>query len=197
MVAGMSSVSPSSAAPARAPDLTPQDWLEAGQSLLRRGGLRALKLRPLSEELRVSTGSFYHHFADFDAYQGQLARYFAEAQLTGLIEALERAAPDPIDRIRRLGQTVRRRGSSRLAIAMRAWAESDPRARAAVERHDSLMLDFLARCLTDAGFERNDAEVRAYGLITLGLSKVHAPHLDMETLFDRLLAIMTHRAPVE
>ncbi|WP_258044706.1 TetR/AcrR family transcriptional regulator [Sphingomonas citricola] len=180
-------------ASARAPDLTPAAWLEAGQSLLRRGGLRALKLRPLAEELRVSTGSFYHHFRDFDDYQGQLAHYFAEDQISDLIDALERATPDPIERIRLLGQTVRRRGSSRLAIAMRAWAESDPRARTAVERHDMLMLDFLARCLTSAGFTRAEAEIRAYGLITLGLSKVHAPHLDMASLFDSLLDIMVAR----
>ena len=192
----MSSVvagSPIKPASARTPDLTPAAWLEAGQSLLRRGGLRALKLRPLAEELRVSTGSFYHHFRDFDDYQGQLARYFAEDQVSDLIAALERATPDPIARIRLLGHTVRRRGASRLAVAMRAWAESDSRARTAVERHDTLMLDFLSRCLTAAGFTREEAEIRAYGLITLGLSKVHAPHLDMASLFDSLLDIMVAR----
>jgi AcrR family transcriptional regulator len=177
----------------RSPDLTPRDWLEAGQSLLRRGGLRALKLRPLAEELKVSTGSFYHHFRDFDDYQGKLAVYFAEDQVSDLIAALERATPDPIGRIRLLGQTVRRRGSSRIAVAMRAWAESDPRARTAVHRHDALMLDFLARNLMETGFSREEAEVRAYGLITLGLSKVHAPHLDMGALFDSLLDIMVAR----
>lgn len=193
MVEMMSSVSPSPPPVSRGADLTPKDWLEAGQSLLRRGGLRALKLRPLAEELRVSTGSFYHHFSDFDAYQGQLARYFAEDQVGDLIAALERAEADPIARIRLLGQTVRRRGSSRIAIAMRAWAESDPRARAAVERHDTLMLDAIATWLTQAGFSRDEAEVRAYGLITLGLSKVHAPHLDMASVFDSLLDIMVAR----
>ena len=55
------------------------------------------------------------------------------------------------------------------------------------------MLDFLARCLTSAGFTRAEAEIRAYGLITLGLSKVHAPHLDMASLFDSLLDIMVAR----
>ncbi|MFL0414582.1 MULTISPECIES: TetR/AcrR family transcriptional regulator [unclassified Sphingomonas] len=194
MVDGMSSVQPvvsvRTPSASRSPDLTPQAWLEAGQSLLRRGGLRALKLRPLAEELKVSTGSFYHHFRDFDDYQGKLAAYFAEDQVSDLIAALERATPDPIGRIRLLGQTVRRRGSSRLAVAMRAWAESDPRAREAVQRHDALMLDFLARNLMQIGFTRAEAEVRAYGLITLGLSKVHAPHLDMGTLFDSLLDIM-------
>lgn len=174
----------------RSIDLTPRDWLEAGQSLLRRGGLRALKLRPLADELQVSTGSFYHHFPDFDAYQGRLAAYFAEPQLTEMIASITRASDDPVDRIRRLGQTVRRRGLSRLGIAMRAWAESDARARSAVEQHDAELLGFIGGCLEQAGFAPDEAAVRAYALMMLGHGKVHAPQLDMEALFERLLAIL-------
>lgn len=178
--------------PARSPDLSPRDWLEAGQSLLRRGGLRTLKLRPLASELRVSTGSFYHHFPDFDDYQGQLAGYFAGAQIAELIDAIGRAEVDPIGRIRLLAQIVRRRGMSRLSIAMRAWAESDPRARTAVERHDEQVLGFLVACLQARGFDRHDAMVRSYALMTLGLSKVHAPELDRATLMEEMIALLCH-----
>lgn len=190
MVEAMSSVTPTAAAPARSNDLTQRDWLEAGQSLLRRGGLRALKLRPLADELRVSTGSFYHHFGDFDAYQGRLATYFAETQVADMVASLKRATPDPIDRIRLLGQTVRRRGLSRLGIAMRAWAESDPRARTAVDKHDAELLGFIGDCLEESGFDRGEADIRAYALMMLGHGKIHAPHLDMETLFESLLGIL-------
>ena len=180
----------SNAVAARAPDLTPRDWLEAGQALLRRGGLRALKLRPLADELGVSTGSFYHHFADFGAYQGRLADYWAEGQVTELLDAVARAEPDPVGRIRRLAQVVRRRGLSRLSIAMRAWADGDARAQAAVERHDAIMLGFLTDCLHGAGFARHDAAVRAYALMTLGLAKVHAPQLAMPELMEELIGIL-------
>lgn len=190
MVEAMSSTLQPSAAAPRQPDLTPGDWLEAGQSLLRRGGLKALKLRPLAEELRVSTGSFYHHFADFDGYQGALAQYFAQDQVTDMVDAIQRATADPVDRIRLLAQTVRRRGMSRLSIAMRAWAESDPRAQAAVERHDDLLMTFLTDCLEKAGFANQEAGVRAYALIALGLGKVHAPHLDMALLMEQLIQIL-------
>ena len=182
-------------AAARSPDLSPRDWLEAGQSLLRRGGLRALKLRPLAGELRVSTGSFYHHFIDFDHYQGQLADYFAGAQIAELIDAIARAEGDPIGRIRLLAQVVRRRGMSRLSIAMRAWAESDPRARHAVERHDEQVLGFLVACLQANRLGRHDAMVRAYALMTLGLSKVHAPELDRNTLMEEMIALLCHPTP--
>ncbi|MCP3733694.1 TetR/AcrR family transcriptional regulator [Sphingomonas sp. RP10(2022)] len=177
---------------ARSADLNPRDWLEAGQSLLRRGGLRALKLRPLAAELRVSTGSFYHHFGDFDEYQGRLAEDFAGAQIADLLGAIAQAEPDPVARIRLLAQVVRRRGLSRLSIAMRAWAESDPRARLAVERHDEQVLGFLASCLQAAGFTRHDAMVRSYALMTLGLSKVHAPELDRATLMEEMIVLLCH-----
>ena len=176
--------------PSRGTDLTPRDWLEAGQSLLRRGGLRALKLRPLAAELRVSTGSFYHHYADFDTYQGRLATYFAEQQIGDMVAAIRRAESQPVARIRLLAQIVRRRGMSRLSIAMRAWAESDPRARAAVERHDEIVLGFLADCLRANGFAPTDAMVRGYALMSLGLSKIHAPDLDPETLMEDLIGIL-------
>lgn len=185
MAAALSSVTP-----ARPPDLGPRDWLEAGQTLLRRGGLRALKLRPLADEVGVSTGSFYHHFTDFDGYQGRLADYWAQGQVAELLDAIARSEPAPVGRIRRLAQVVRRRGLSRLSIAMRAWADSDPRAARAVERHDAIMLGWLTDCVAASGVAREDAAVRAYALMTLGLAKVHAPHLSPPVLMEELIAIL-------
>ena len=178
------------ARPARSPDLTPRDWLEAGQTLLRRGGLRALKLRPLADELGVSTGSFYHHFADFDGYQGRLANYWAQGQVQELLDAITRAEAEPLNRIRRLAQVVRRGGLSRLSVAMRAWADSDARAARAVERHDAVMLGWLTECVEANGIARAGAEVRAYALMTLGLAKVHAPHLSPAMLMEELIALL-------
>lgn len=186
MPVDLSSISVSS----RAPDLTPRDWLEAGQTLLRRGGLRALKLRPLADEVGVSTGSFYQHFADFDVYQGLLADHWARGQVHELLDAIARAEPAPVDRIRRLAQVVRRRGLSRLSIAMRAWADSDPRAARAVERHDAIMLGFLTDCVEANGIARAESEVRAYALMTLGLARVHAPHLSPPVLMEELIALL-------
>ncbi len=83
--------------------------------------------------MNVSTGSFYHHFSDFDAYQGRLADYYAGEHLASILGTIMKAERTR-RRIRLLAEIVRRRGLFRLSIAMRAWAESDPRAQAAVER---------------------------------------------------------------
>jgi AcrR family transcriptional regulator len=172
------------------PDLTRRDWLEAGQALLKRGGLKALKLRPLADELRVSTGSFYHHFPDFDAYQGRLVAYFAEAQITDLIDAVSRSERDPVGRIRLLATLSARHRLARLSLAMRAWGESDPRAKAAVDRHDEILLGFLARCLAEAGFEPREAALRSYAIVACGLSRIHAPSLREGDLTEDLLRLL-------
>jgi AcrR family transcriptional regulator len=192
MEEGLSS-EPARRAPWKQPDLRPRDWLDAGQSLLKRGGLKALKLRPLADELRVSTGSFYHHFPDFDAYQGRLADYFAEQQIEDLIAAVSRAEGDPIGRIRLLSGLVVRHRLARLGLAMRAWGESDPRAKAAVDRHDDIVLGFLTRCLKEAGFAEHEASLRAYALIACGLGRIHAPHLRRGDLTEDLLRLLCTR----
>lgn len=174
----------------RQPDLTPRDWLDAGQSLLKRGGLKALKLHPLADELRVSTGSFYHHFPDFDAYQGRLATYFAEQQINDLIDAVSRAEPSPVGRVRLLSAFVVRHGLARFSLAMRAWGESDDRARAAVERHDDILLGYFTRCLMAAGFPEHDARLRGYALIAVGLCRIHAPDLHDGRFAENMLRLL-------
>jgi hypothetical protein len=76
---------------------------------------------------------------------------------------------------------------------MRAWAESDPRARLAVDKHDAELLGFIGDCLEEAGFDRGEADIRAYALMMLGHGKIQAPHLDMETLFESLLGILAKK----
>ena len=98
MESGLSStVSVENAVEPRA-DLAPRDWLEIGQALLKSGGLRALKLRSLAQAAGASTGSFYHHFKDFDGYHAALASYFAEAQIDPLLASLTASDLAPVER---------------------------------------------------------------------------------------------------
>ncbi|HEX4199281.1 MAG TPA: TetR/AcrR family transcriptional regulator [Caulobacteraceae bacterium] len=175
-------------------DLTVRDWLEAGQALLKEGGLRALKLRPLADALGVSTGSFYHHFVDFPAYQAALADYFSGDQIRRVLAEADEGA-DPLGRIERLVGIVVREGLSQLGLAMRAWAESDVRARAAVQGQDAAVLAFLTENLRGLGFAETEARVRAYALVAVavGLGVMHganglSPAELKHGLFDLLCA---------
>ena len=175
----------------RATDLTPRDWLEAGQSLLRRGGLRALKLRRLATELNVSTGSFYHHFTDFDAYQGRLGGLFrGRASCQHPRHDHERGAksrrshpPARRDRPPAGGCSV---SHSRCAPGPKAITVRRLRSNGTTRRSSpSCRIASRANGLTPY-----QARVRGYALMTLGLGKVHAPDLDRPALMEELIALL-------
>ena len=139
------------------PTLTRKDWLEAGQALLRTSGIGGLKLRALAAMLRISTGSFYHHFQDFDAYLGALASYYSGEQLQANLAAAKGASASPQGRIVAAARMAQEQSLPQLIVAMRAWARSDPRALAAVRTLDDVLIKFLSECLRAAGFSPDEA----------------------------------------
>jgi AcrR family transcriptional regulator len=169
-------------------ELSRRDWLEAGQARLRREGLKGLKLRALAADLGVSTGSFYHHFGDFDAYERALADYFAHEQLAEVVARPEVLALPPLERVRELIAFVLRNELSRLALAMRAWGESSAVAKAAVRAHDKAITAYLRTALNEMGFGEEEAMVRAYALIAFGHAHIHSD-LPIERLREGLIRL--------
>lgn len=179
--------------PART-DLAPRDWLEIGQALLKSGGLRALKLRSLADALGASTGSFYHHFKDFDGYQAALADYFADAQIDAALARFARLPVPPVERIRAFADHVRKHDIAQLALAMRAWAKSDARAASAIRHHDDKVMAFLSGQLVAHGFTPVEAGIRAFALLAAGLGEVHPPEgMSGTVLRDGLLNLLCER----
>jgi AcrR family transcriptional regulator len=159
----------------RRKDLNREDWLNAGQATLRDEGLRALKLRPLTASLGVSTGSFYHHFSDFDAYLDALADHYAGGGLTDTLQDIRGSAPTPIRRILLASDLALSQDLPRLAMAMRAWGRSHDGARASVEKVDALLTRFFADCLEEMGLEPLPALARAWLLVASATSDMPPP----------------------
>jgi AcrR family transcriptional regulator len=180
-----------------AADLTREDWLNAGQALLQSEGLRALRLRTLTAALNISTGSFYHHFKDFDAYLGQLADYFSGQQLDERLDLMRSAPATPFERIRMVSELALAENLPRLMLAMRAWARSDPRAAKAVATVDETLIAFFAECLEGMGFDRRQALARGYLLVSSGTAEVMPPSElgEGRALRDLMLATICGRPP--
>ncbi len=174
-------------------DLTRTDWLLAGQAVLREEGLRALKLRPLAASLGISTGSFYHHFTDFEDYLGQLADYFSGEQLVSNLEKVRAEAPTPIRRILLASDLALSQDLPRLAMAMRAWARGDARAAASVRIIDETLTSFFAECLEGMGHPPQMALARAYLMVASATSDMPPPAglpkgLDLRDLMLEIIA---------
>jgi len=72
------------------------DWIAAGQAVLCEVGIAGLRLSVLTRRLRVSTGSFYHHFTDMEDYLAALASHFSQADVR---QILERATAGATERL--------------------------------------------------------------------------------------------------
>lgn len=176
--------------------LTRLDWLEAGQAILCDAGIAGLKLAALTRRLHVSTGSFYHHFADFDSYLSAVAEHFTADQVHDTLRQAAEGSADPLTRLRRLRTLSARTRLFRLDAAMRVWAATDPRAAAAMRNAEAIVLAFLAQAFRDLGYARDEAALRARMLLSANVARIEAAAPPAgKRFFREALALLTGDAP--
>lgn len=148
------------------------DWIAAGQDILRAQGIAGLKLAALTRRVGVSTGSFYHHFTDFDDYLGAVADAYPMERVQSVLDQTARDQPDPLTRMRRLARNSVQEGTFELDRAMRVWATMDARVEAVVRKAEALVLAFLAEAFAELGFDRSQAEQRARMLLAINVTQL-------------------------
>jgi AcrR family transcriptional regulator len=158
-------------------------------------GIGGVKIQRLCDRLGVTKGSFYWHFVDLDAFLGELAsRYEAEGQL---IKTSLGDEADPAASLLEAMTVFADRRNRNLARAMRDWARTDPRARAAIRNADRALFERVRDLLVAAGFEGEEAEVRAKILVYAGIGFAHVGQLGSSPTGQEQLAatleILTRR----
>lgn len=100
-----------------------ESFLEAGMEILADLGFGGLKLAEVCARLGVTSGSFYHYFAGWGAYNRELIAYWREDRTVRVIDVI-RAQPDPRKRIEAIiAVAVALPHSAEAAI--RAWSSVD------------------------------------------------------------------------
>jgi len=171
---------------------TRQDWVQAGQGLLVERGIKAVKLHSLTAKLSVSTGSFYHHFKNFDDYLSALAEFYGSEQAQRPFDAARaRVGDDPKSLLREATTIFGAESGRQLNIAMRSWAQTDERACAAVRRYDAVLIKNLDEIFLALGFKEIAAKSRT--LIMMGLASLDLDQNLMKPSFaDRWHYIRDH-----
>ncbi|WP_099025416.1 TetR/AcrR family transcriptional regulator [Mycolicibacterium palauense] len=109
-------------------------YFEAGLEILAEAGFGGLKLAELCGRLGVTTGSFYHYFANWSAYTKELVDHWFKGLTVGRVQQL-RAEPDPrrrIDATIQVGLSLPHGADA----AIRAWSSMDPTVAAAQREID-------------------------------------------------------------
>src|ERR1700722_5040327 len=103
--------------------LTKSDWITHCLRTLAREGHNALKVGPMSAQLKVSRGSFYWHFRDIADFRSQLLRSWQERSTDQVIQELEaeKAEPGRLKHLMTRAFNVKRD----LDRAIRSWAAED------------------------------------------------------------------------
>jgi AcrR family transcriptional regulator len=153
--------------------LSREHWIEAALDALGEGGVAAVAVEPLAARLGVTKGSFYWHFADVDAFLGALAeRWAAESERTPGPLTVEDPADAESVLVSAMEQFADRRVRN-LTRAMREWAQTDARARAALHTADEALFGRIKDAFASLGFSSLEAEVRGKILYYSGVGFAH------------------------
>jgi len=66
-----------------------EDWCKEGMDILNTDGFSKITIENLCSKLKVTKGSFYHHFGNMEAYIEALMQYWLEKHTRQLIEEAE------------------------------------------------------------------------------------------------------------
>jgi AcrR family transcriptional regulator len=141
------------------------DWLKAALRLSEKG-IDAVKVKPLAEDMGVTTGSFYWHFKDRRELLESLLSYWERETTDVAIEAARRFTGSPAARIRHLMEMVTAKNLARYDLPVWHWAQSDARARRVFNRVLRKRFEFATWMFAEAGFAREQAEIRGRMMVT-------------------------------
>lgn len=165
-----------------------EQWLRAGQQVLRERGITGVKLQSLTAVLGLSTGSFYHHFSGMPQYLRELASYFGAEQLAASLASVQDRPP--IERLRAIGRIARDDRMQPLHAAMRDWAAHDAGAADAVRAADEQLLRFVEQAFVDLGHDTDGARTRALLMFSVGVARVDPPWKVSGRILDDVLEVL-------
>jgi AcrR family transcriptional regulator len=121
---------------------TKETWLKEGLKVLAELGNAGLTIEEMTTRLKVTKGSFYHHFKNRKSFSSELLSYW-EGQMTKDIIQISKKGASFEERNRLLFETSNKTRNCKLEVAIRAWALRDEMVREFQERVDRQRITYL------------------------------------------------------
>jgi AcrR family transcriptional regulator len=138
-----------------------EDWVREAFDLLAKQGIGAISIDALASRLKITRGSFYHHFENRRDLLIAILEYWFQAWTLEIREGVSSLGLDPRTTLMALINTIRSRGAADYDAAIRAWALNDELAADYVKRADEMRLGFITELFHEVGFRGADLENRA------------------------------------
>jgi AcrR family transcriptional regulator len=132
----------------------------AALTVLADKGSERITVRHLSQELGVTTGSFYWHFRSREDFVRAIADHWYERFTVGLGEAAEAVAEDPAEQLLALMKSLATDEYSRFEIAVRAWSVEEPVLAKTIQKADRYRTKAIRELFAALGFEEPELGMR-------------------------------------
>ncbi|SEK00424.1 transcriptional regulator, TetR family [Sphingobium sp. AP50] len=176
-------------------NLTTQDWLNLARETLIRDGVEAVKIDRLAKASGVTRGGFYWRFKSRHDLLEQLLDDWRSCNTVPFVSALS-GAGTPAQRYRALMQLwiEEREFRPDYDTAVRNWAATSSVVADVVQTVDSVRVDALRRLFKEAGYDGNEALVRArityyhqVGYYTLGVRQSAERRRQLSPIYYQIL----------
>ncbi|MCD7902160.1 MAG: TetR/AcrR family transcriptional regulator [Bacteroides sp.] len=151
-----------------------KDWFTEGLKVLATEGFAKITIDNLCSILKVTKGSFYHHFGNVDGYIESLMKYWLEENTLSFIERSNKI--NDADKRKRILYEMAIMSSIKEEQAIRAWGYSNKIVSSYVQRVDEMRLNYVAQIEKKTGFNNNEARNSALMLysLLLGIQQLSA-----------------------
>lgn len=153
--------------------LTSEDWLNLALAELKDHGYSALKAQPLAKKLKVTRGSFYHHFESLETFHAAVIAHWSQ-RTSGRIVSAAREAVNARLALDELLQTTLHSGED-LERAIRSWSTVQPLVAAEVEKVDQERIKITEALLIKGGVSKTRAAPRAKLLYWAAIGRLMLP----------------------
>ncbi|MCI4669551.1 MAG: TetR/AcrR family transcriptional regulator [Bacteroidia bacterium] len=139
--------------------LSKGDWLEEGFKILSEYNQAKIRILYLCERLKVTRGSFYHHFESIESYIEELMEAWEEQNTLALIRISKREVTGRA-RMMALNQEVEK-ADQRIEAAIRSWSFYNDIVRKHLAKVDQIRLTYLETIFLEMGYKKQIAVGKA------------------------------------
>jgi len=142
-------------------DRGPDKWLEAAVRTLIEDGIDAVRVDQLAAKLRITRGSFYHHFKDRDDLLRAVLEHYVRVQQQRFVDMLPSLCGSPKDMLWTLWSATATQEFRDYDWAVRMWGIRNPRVAEALRAIDEKRMEVLIGLFMELGFNQDEAWIRA------------------------------------
>ena len=150
-----------------------EDWLKLGMQLLSKHGEESIKIEKLCAKLKLTKGSFYHHYKNIEDYVLELMRYWQVTKTENIIYAAntETAFEKKVEKL----NSIVVQEDHLVEIRIRAWGIRNSKVNEFIKLVDQKRMNYLKSLYLEKKYNDQNAE---------SLAKVeYAAFVGMQQLF--------------